>query len=119
LRVPQDIALVCFDEMADAARLFQFFTVASQPAYEIGAAAATQLIDRIQGVVVGPPREQILPAHLALRYSCGRGSGQSTAGIADLLAGLQMSVETREVPLLDEKERALYDLCVKDLMTVK
>lgn len=115
LRVPQDMALVCFDEMADAARLFQFFTVATQPAYEIGAAAAVQLIGRIQGVEKGPPSEQVLPAHLTLRYSCGRGLGQSTAGTQDLLAGLQMPVETREVPRLDVEERVLFNSFLQGL----
>jgi LacI family transcriptional regulator len=115
LCVPQDVAVVCFDEMADAARLFQFFTVATQPAYEIGAAAANQLIDRILGAVTGPACERIFPARLTLRYSCGRAADQSSAGTADLLAGLQIPVETRPVALLDDAEKVLYELCVREL----
>lgn len=115
IRVPQDIALVCFDEMADAARLFQFFSVAAQPAYEIGATAATQLIHRIQGVETGPPKEQILPAHLTLRYSCGRSLGRSPAGTPDLLAGMQIPVDMCEVPLLDRAEQEMFRACMRDL----
>ena len=116
LRVPQDIALVCFDEMADAARLFQFFTVAAQPAYEIGVAAATQLLKRIQGEDSAPPREDILPSHLALRYSCGRVLQHSTAGTPDLLAGMKIPVETRPVPPLDEDEKRVFDECLSFLI---
>jgi LacI family transcriptional regulator len=116
ISVPQDIALVCFDEMADVARLFQFFTVAAQPAYEIGEAAATQIIGRIQGIITGVPQEQVLPAHLTLRYSCGRSKRASLASTLDLLAGIDIGVETRSVPALDAAEAILIQSCLKELI---
>jgi LacI family transcriptional regulator len=118
LRVPQDIALVCFDEMADVARLFQFFSVASQPAYEIGSLAAARLIDRIQGIEKGAPAEQILPSRLTLRYSCGRlirAAPYTQIGLLDANLGTQFPVVTMDVPLLDGQEQVALAECIRDL----
>ncbi|RME85403.1 MAG: LacI family transcriptional regulator, partial [Caldilineae bacterium] len=40
MRIPRDMALVCFDDLPNTSRLFPFLTVVVQPAYEIGANAA-------------------------------------------------------------------------------
>lgn len=72
LRVPQDIALVCFDESADVGRIFPFFTVVAQPAYDMGVNAAQLLLSRINAEVELRPRQVVLPTRLLLRYSCGR-----------------------------------------------
>lgn len=72
VRVPQDIALVCFDELPDLARFFPFLTVAAQPAYDIGLNAAQLLLSRMQAEGPLQPRLVQLPVQLTLRYSCGR-----------------------------------------------
>jgi LacI family transcriptional regulator len=73
LRVPQDVALVCFDELGDAAAsYFPFMTVIAQPAYEIGSNAAQLLFSRLDSPTPLPPRHVVLPARLIRRYSCGR-----------------------------------------------
>ena len=71
LRVPQDIALVCFDDLPNTSRLFPFLTVAVQPAYEIGANAAQLLLSRLEAKVPLQPRHVVLPTRLIIRYSCG------------------------------------------------
>lgn len=114
LRVPQDIALVCFDEMADAARLFQFFTVAAQPAYEIGKTAANLLFDRIQGDGQGPVREVILPSLLMLRSSCGRLLGKSSQN-QDGRVGMGSAVEIRPVPPFSPEDQLLLKECMDQL----
>jgi LacI family transcriptional regulator len=70
--VPQDIALVCFDELPDLARFYPFLTVVVQPAYDMGVNAAQLLLSRIEANVPLHPRHVILPSRLVLRYSCGR-----------------------------------------------
>lgn len=73
LRVPQDVAVVCFDEFGDvSASFFPFMTVIAQPAYEIGSNAAQLLFSRLEGGTSLPPRHVVLPARLIRRYSCGR-----------------------------------------------
>lgn len=71
LRVPQNIALVCFDDLPNTSRLFPFLTVAVQPAYEIGANAAQLLLSRLEAKVPLQPRHVVLPTRLIVRYSCG------------------------------------------------
>lgn len=71
LRIPQDLALVCFDDLANGSRLFPFLTVAVQPAYEIGLKAAQLLLGRLETGTADPPRELILPTRMIIRYSCG------------------------------------------------
>jgi LacI family transcriptional regulator len=72
LRIPQDVALVCFDDLPNASRFFPFLTVAVQPAYDMGLNAAQLLISRLDDEVNWPPRQVVLPTRLIIRYSCGR-----------------------------------------------
>lgn len=70
--VPQDIALVCFDELPELSGFYPFMTVVVQPAYDMGLNAAQLLLSRINNDAPLPPRKVILPSRMVLRYSCGR-----------------------------------------------
>ncbi len=72
LAVPQDIALVTFDDLPDISRFFPFFTVISQPAYEMGHEAACLLLNRLDVGGSLEPRCIMLPTRLVARVSCGR-----------------------------------------------
>ena len=72
LRVPQDVALVCFDELPEGSQLFPFLTVVAQPAYDMGVNAAQLLLSRLDADTTLQPRRVVLPTRLILRYSCGR-----------------------------------------------
>jgi LacI family transcriptional regulator len=67
-RVPEDMSVVCFDDLEADYVIDPFLTIASQPAYDFGAVGMQTLIDRIQG-----NREQsrkiILPSKLIVRGS--------------------------------------------------
>lgn len=67
-RVPEDMSIVCFDDLEADYVLDPFLTVASQPAYEFGAIGIQTLIDRIQGNQE-QTRHVILPSKLILRGS--------------------------------------------------
>lgn len=71
LRVPDDVAVVCFDDIELAALLDPFLTVMAQPAETFGTLAAQLLIDRIAGRATGRRRRVVLPADLIVRASCG------------------------------------------------
>lgn len=71
LRVPQDMALVCFDDLSPASHLFPFLTVAEQPAYEMGLEAAHLLLSALQAGTPLAPRHVMLPSRLIVRFSCG------------------------------------------------
>jgi len=71
LEVPNDIALVCFDDIEYASRLYPFLTALEQPAETFGTVATQLLLERIQGR--GPARRHVvvLPGEFIVRKSCG------------------------------------------------
>jgi LacI family transcriptional regulator, galactose operon repressor len=71
LEVPDDIALVCFDDIEYASRLYPFLTAMEQPAQTLGTLGTQLLLERIEGR--GPERrhEVVLPGEFIIRKSCG------------------------------------------------
>jgi LacI family transcriptional regulator len=71
LHVPDDVALVCFDDIEFASRLYPFLTAMEQPAQTFGALGTQLLLERIEGR--GPDRrhEVVLPGEFIIRKSCG------------------------------------------------
>ena len=69
LRVPADVAVVCFDDTTQltAAR---FLTTTVQPAREMGRVALNLLLDRL-ALPDRPVQEVVLPTELIVRSSCG------------------------------------------------
>jgi LacI family transcriptional regulator len=71
LRIPQDLALVCFDDLPSISHLFPFLTVVVQPVYEMGVNAAQLLLSRLDAAAPLDPRHIVLPTRMILRHSCG------------------------------------------------
>ena len=71
LRVPDDLAMVCFDDLPPNLLTFPFFTVVSQPAYEMGRIATQLLLARRAGQAPAACQEIILPVELIVRQSSG------------------------------------------------
>jgi LacI family transcriptional regulator len=71
LEVPDDVALVCFDDIEYASRLYPFLTVMEQPAETFGTMSTQLLLERIDRR--GPERRHlvVLPAEFVIRRSCG------------------------------------------------
>ena len=74
IRVPEDVALVGFDDLPAHLITFPFLTVSAQPAYEMGIAATKLLLERVQSPHL-PPREIVLPTNLVIRTSSGQPIG--------------------------------------------
>ncbi len=70
LRVPEDIALVGFDDLAIARVMSPSLTTVRQPIRQLGALAAERLIALARGREV-PERQAVLPVTLSVRDSCG------------------------------------------------
>lgn len=68
--VPDDIAVVGFDDIPAAAHTSPALTTVRQPLYEMGHAAALHLIDRLEGDA-RQPQSTTLPTSLVIRRSCG------------------------------------------------
>lgn len=70
LRVPDEVALVGFDDIPLAASVHPALSTIRVPAGEMGRLATRRLIDQIEGRPVEPKRV-ILPTSLVTRLSCG------------------------------------------------
>jgi LacI family transcriptional regulator len=68
VRVPEDLSLICFDDLDWMKFVGMGITAASQPIREIGQAAAKLILGRIKGNA-GPPHHMVLPVHLIERRS--------------------------------------------------
>jgi LacI family transcriptional regulator len=72
IRVPEDLAIVGFDDFEMAELLNPPVTVVSQPAVEMGRSGAELLFARILGKKAkSKPKQIILPVELIVRLSCG------------------------------------------------
>jgi len=70
VRVPEDLALVGFDDLSFAAHLSPPLTTVAQPRLDVGLRAGHLLINRIEGQGT-LPRHIELPTSLIVRESCG------------------------------------------------
>ena len=68
-RVPEDISVVCFDDLEANFVVEPFMTVAAQPAYDFGAKGTQILIDRIQGRAGEDWHTLVLPSQIHYRKS--------------------------------------------------
>jgi LacI family transcriptional regulator len=71
LSVPEDMALVCFDDVEHLAVLSPFLTVVDQPAETLGSLGAQLLLERIAGKAGPRSRRVVLQTDLIVRRSCG------------------------------------------------
>ena len=71
LNVPQDVAVVCFDDTTNLPSA-RFLTTASQPAEHMGREATRLLLERLSDPD-RPSEEVLLPIEIVVRSSCGCG----------------------------------------------
>jgi LacI family transcriptional regulator len=71
LEVPEDVALVCFDDIELASRLYPFLTAMEQPAETFGTLGIQLLLERIDGRGPAHGHVVVLPGRLTIRRSCG------------------------------------------------
>ncbi len=71
LNIPEDMAIVGFDNVASTDYFGVPLTTLEQPRFEIGATAAKLLLDRIAGQRTQPGERIIIPTKLVVRRSSG------------------------------------------------
>jgi LacI family transcriptional regulator len=82
VRVPEDVALVGFDDLPANLTIDPFLTVARQPAYEMGSRAAELLLASIDGTAPKGYQEVILPTEIEIHRSSGSPISTRGAGSA-------------------------------------
>ncbi len=80
VHIPEDMAVVGFDNQHLAAFVSPPLTTVQQPFVELGETAARLLLDRMAGRYSGVARRVLLSTRLILRQSCG--AGQSAEFVA-------------------------------------
>lgn len=69
IRVPEDISIVCFDDLGADSVIHPFLTVVAQPSYQFGLQGTQCLVDRIQGIAGVGWHKLIFPSELIVRSS--------------------------------------------------
>ena len=70
-KIPEEIALVGFNDIEFTSMKGIELTTVGQKKYEMGALAVKTLVERIEGGKVGSPKEIILEPELIIRKTCG------------------------------------------------
>jgi len=70
LRVPEDIAVVGFDDIYPGSLIAPLLTTVRQPMRQLGERACSRLLERIADPGL-PHRAELLPTELIVRESCG------------------------------------------------
>jgi LacI family transcriptional regulator len=107
IRVPEDVALVGFDDIFPAGFTGIALTTVHQPMRKVGERASERLIERIADPAL-PPSVELLPTELVLRTSCGCPPGTLTRRPAQVPPGAARLAATRnpQDPVRDpERER--------------
>ncbi len=71
LAIPDDVALVGFDDLPEALVIDPILTAAAQPAYNMGCQATELLLSRLSGDAPQAMQEIILPVEIIVRRSSG------------------------------------------------
>jgi DNA-binding LacI/PurR family transcriptional regulator len=80
VRIPEDLAIICFDDMPWATSLRPPLTAVAQPAEDLGREAARLLLERLQNPQ-RPIRQVILQTRLVIRASCGSAPVKNTGPV--------------------------------------
>lgn len=70
-RIPQEIALIAFDDFDAATLVRPTITVVRQPVADLGRKAASVLLDRLSANGLPEASQVVLPTELIIRESCG------------------------------------------------
>ena len=71
IRIPEEVALISFDDMEWASLASPPLTAVSQPTYELGTSAANLLLSRMKAHSPQKVQEIVLKSELVIRKSCG------------------------------------------------
>jgi LacI family transcriptional regulator len=71
VRIPEEVALIGFNDIEFTSMKGIELTTVGQKKYEMGALAVKTLLERVEGAKRGPPEEIILEPELIIRKTCG------------------------------------------------
>jgi DNA-binding LacI/PurR family transcriptional regulator len=78
VRIPEDLAVVGFDDITTARYLNPPLTTVTVDAYGLGRRAVSMMLAALQADDAPPSKSEMLPARLTVRESCGEGRAAIT-----------------------------------------
>lgn len=107
-RIPQDVAIIGFDDILDARSLSPSLTTIRHPTFSIGYQAVLLLLDYIRGERTGIT-QVIVPPQLIIRQSCGCRPGQFEAQVTGSSI-TQLAHEMAEASIIDARNSLIEEL---------
>jgi signal transduction histidine kinase/CheY-like chemotaxis protein len=110
-RIPQDVAIIGFDDILDARSLSPSLTTIRHPTFSLGYQAVLTLMEHIRGQHSGNS-QVVVPPQLIVRQSCGCRPGRLEVQNAESsLASLaELAHEMSEASLIEARNSLLDDL---------
>lgn len=105
-RIPQDVAIIGFDDRPEAAAQVPPLTSVHVPLYKSGYQAVAALLEHIRGAEAAP-RSVKIGTSLALRQSCG--CGQEPAALPDAQSSPSQIVQAMTEAVLADTQRFTAD----------
>jgi LacI family transcriptional regulator len=78
-RVPEDIAVIGFDDIKMASLLKPTLTTIRQPTYDMGKISVRMVVERIEGVAAEIRKKIVLPGELMIRASTTKGFSEGNS----------------------------------------
>jgi signal transduction histidine kinase/AraC-like DNA-binding protein/ABC-type sugar transport system substrate-binding protein/DNA-binding LytR/AlgR family response regulator len=98
-RVPNDVAVIGFDDILEARSHFPPLTTVRHPTFTLGYQAVLSLLDAIAGMRIGEMHTRI-PTQLVIRQSCGcRPESTESIPVTTLVPSAQSDLETTQTTL--------------------
>ena len=88
IRIPQDVSVVGFDGIEEAARFWPGVTTVAQPMHAIGSAAARIVLQMIEGTEADIPDHLEFDTELVVRESTGPAPDSSVAQVSERPVGI-------------------------------
>ncbi|MBN2532042.1 MAG: substrate-binding domain-containing protein [Spirochaetales bacterium] len=117
IKVPQDIAVVGFDDIKEAFGVIPSLTTVRQPLYEVGKQAAAILLSKLRGNKV--PESILFPTKLIIRRSCGCFLHSSEKNLLSLSRKPAAVPDIASGPAKEEIERDIVRIMENNFSFVK
>lgn len=108
-RIPQDVAVIGFDDILDARSLSPSLTTIRHPTFSLGYQAVQLLMEYIRGECK-EVSHVVVPPQLIIRQSCGCRPGQWFEVHAAETSLVRLAQEMAEASLIDARNSLLEDL---------
>jgi len=111
-RIPDDVAVIGFDDILDARSLSPSLTTIRHPTFSLGRQVVRTLLEIIRGERKGDV-QVVVPPQLIIRQSCGCRPGHQETLLTDEFSLTKLAQEMAEAALIEARNTPLEELEVQ------